>query len=84
MTVLLNCGTFGIWIESDTTIGFADEMYNQDKMEKLDKKFINAMTEQVKISANSDNKTSKWTTKAKSQHVEKLANLNVPNEYKSK
>ena len=38
-------------MEQDTDIGFVDEMNGQDKMEKLDHKFINAMTKQTKISA---------------------------------
>ena len=55
-TVLQNCGPFGIWIERDTPIGFADEMAAQDKLEKLDRKFVSAMTNQINISAISENK----------------------------
>ena len=44
LTVLQNCEPFGIWIERDTKIGFADEMNEQDTMEKIDYKFINEMT----------------------------------------
>ena len=43
-------------------------------MEKMDYKFINAMTKQGKISLISENKSSKWTSEAKKEHVEKLAN----------
>ena len=53
-------------------------------MEKMDYKFINAMTKQIKISAISDDKSTKWTTEAKQKHVEKLANISVPQDYKAK
>ena len=42
------------------------------------------MTNQVKISTISECKAKKWTTKAKQEHKEKLANMNVPQEYKVK
>ena len=32
MAVLQNCGTFGLWIERDTPVGFADEMSGQVKL----------------------------------------------------
>ena len=67
-----------------TGIGFADEMHNQDKMEKKEFKFIKAMTKQVKISSINENKSSKWTSEAKQKHVEKPANLNVLHEYKGR
>ena len=84
MAVLQNCGPFGIWIERDTEIGFADEMNEQDKMEKMDYKFINAMTNQIKISNITQKKTRPWTSEAKSEHTENLANINVPHEYKAR
>ena len=42
------------------------------------------MKSQVKISAISENKSARWTSEAKSEHIEKLAHLNVPNEYKNR
>ena len=45
---------------------------------KIGQKVINALTEQVKISAISDNPSSICTREAKTEHVEKLANFNVP------
>ena len=51
-------------------------------MEKMNNKFINAMTKQVKISSIDKSKSSKLTSHAKNEHVENLANLNVLNEYK--
>ena len=59
-------------------------MNEQDKMEKMDYKFINAMTKQIKICAISEDKSPRWTTEAKQDHVEKQANINVPLEYKAK
>ena len=51
----------------------------------MDYKFINAMTKQVKINAISENKLARWTTEAKHEHMEKLANLSVPTqEFKAK
>ena len=49
-------------------------------MEKMDYKFINAMTNQIKISNTTQNKTKEWTTEAKCEHVDKMANMNVPQE----
>ena len=43
-----------------------------------------AITKQVKISLISENKSSKWTSEAKQEHVEKLANLNVSHKYKGR
>ena len=77
MTVLQNCGPFGIWIERDTEIGFADKLNGQDKMEKMDHKFINPMTNQIKISNISQGKAKAWTSEAKNEHIEKLANMNT-------
>ena len=79
-----NSGLFGIWIKRDTTFGLADEMSGQDKLERLDRKFLSAIKSQVKISAISENKSTRWTSEAKSEHIEKLAHLNVPNEYKNR
>ena len=56
VTILKNCGPFGIWIERDTKVGFADKMNGQDTMEKMDYKFINAMTSQIKISSIKEDK----------------------------
>ena len=84
LTVLQNCGPFGIWIKRDTLIGFADEMAAQDKLEKLDRKFVSAMTNQINISAVSENKSARWTDAAKSEHIDNLANFNVPSEYKAR
>ena len=67
-----------IWIKQDIDIRFADDITDQDKMEKIDYKFNHAMAKLVKISLISKNKSSKLTSEAKKEHVEKLANLNVP------
>ena len=80
MTVLQNCGPFGIWIERDNEIGFADEMNGQDKM---DYKFINTITNQIKINTIREDKAKKWTTEAKQEHVDNLANISLPQEYKA-
>ena len=40
LMVLQNCAPFGIWIEQDTGIRFADQMNNQNKVEKIDYEFI--------------------------------------------
>ena len=46
-------------------------------MEKIDYKFIKAMTNQVKISAISKGRVKKWTTEDKQEHVKRLANISV-------
>ena len=58
-------------------------MNEQDNMEKMDYKCINARMNQIKISKISENQTKKWITEAKLEHVEKLANINGPQEYKA-
>ena len=65
VTILQNCGPYGIWIEKDTVIGFADEMNEQDKMEKMDYKFINAMTSQIKINSINEDKAKNGLQKPK-------------------
>ena len=35
LTVLPNCGPFGIWIERGTKIGFADKMNEQDRFSAI-------------------------------------------------
>ena len=84
ITILQNCGPSGIWIERDTEIGFVDEINEQDKMDKMDYKFINAMTNQIKIINITQGKTKSWTSKAKHEHIDKLANMNIPQEYKAR
>ena len=49
----------------------------------MDYKFINAMTSQIKINSINEDKAKRWTTEAKTEHVEKLANINVPKEYEN-
>ena len=50
----------------------------------MDYKFINAKTNQTKINGIGKARAKKWTTKAKKEQVEKLANINIPLEYKMK
>ena len=50
----------------------------------MDYKFINAMTNQIKINNITQEKSRPWTTEAKSEHIENLANLNVPPEYRAR
>ena len=50
----------------------------------MDYKFINAMTSQIKINSVAEDKAKKWTTEAKQEHVDKLANINVPQEYEGR
>ena len=77
------CGPFGIWIERETEIRFADEMNERDKMERMDYKFINAITNQIRICEINKDKSKRWTTEAKQEHMEKLANISVPQECKA-
>ena len=44
VTVLQNHVPFVLWIERDPPVGFADEISGQDKLEKLDTKFLSALT----------------------------------------
>ena len=54
-------------------------MSGQDKLKKFDKKFLGgAMRSQINIRPISENKTARWTYGAKSDHMDKLANLNLP------
>ena len=59
-------------------------MNEQDKMEKMDYKFINAMTNQIKINNITQEKSRPWTNEAKAEHIENLANLSVPPEYRAR
>ena len=80
MTVLQNYGPFRIWIKRDTEIGFADKMNEKEKMEKVQYKFFNPMTNQIKIKNITEEKAKPWTSEPKYKHVDKLANMNVPQE----
>ena len=57
---------------------------NRTKWKKMNYKFINAMANQIRINNMSEGKTKRWTTEAKREHVDKLANMNVPQEYKER
>ena len=58
-------------------------MSGQDKLEKLGKKILHARTEQVKISAITKNTLHKWPKESKLEHVNRLANLDVLQEFKT-
>ena len=53
-------------------------MNEQDKMEKRENKFINAMTKQIKSSTIREEKSTRWTTEAIQKHVENMANISSP------
>ena len=50
----------------------------------MDYKFINGMTSHIKMSSINKDKAKRKTTEAKQEHVDKLANINVPPEYESR
>ena len=50
----------------------------------MDYNFINAMTNQIKINTMTEGRTKQWTTEAKREHMDKLAYMNLPQEYKEK
>ena len=41
------------------------------------------MTNQIKINNITQGKAKSWTSEAKHKHIKKLANMNVPQEYKA-
>jgi hypothetical protein len=79
-----NCAPYPIWIERNDLLGFEEHHTEEAKSERLDKRFIANLMQEVTISSIEQDKSLKWTSEAKLGHIQEHANINVPREYKSK
>jgi hypothetical protein len=80
--IVQNCAPYAICIERNKPIGFAEHHTEQAKFEKLDKKFVASLIQQVSISSMEQEKFKRWTLDAKREHIREHANMNVPAQYR--
>jgi hypothetical protein len=64
-TVIQNCSPYAIWIKRNDPMGFAEQHTEEEKAEKLDKKFLAYFLKDVTINSIQQEKTKLWTDKAK-------------------
>jgi hypothetical protein len=65
-------------------MGFAEHHTKEKNSEKLDKKFVSKLLQEVSTYSVLQNKSHLWTKEAKLEHTSKHANVNVSNNYKLK
>jgi hypothetical protein len=83
-TVVQNCSPYLIWIKRNKPMGYAEHYTEEDKAEKLDKKFIAHLLKDITINSVQQEKAKLWTTEAKMDHIKEHANINGPSSYTSK
>jgi hypothetical protein len=82
--VMQNCAPYAIWIERNGPMEFAEHHTEEARLEKLDKKFVANLLQQVTICSVAQDKSNHWTDEAKREHIKEHATNNVPSQYKYK
>ncbi len=82
--VVQNCSPYTIWIERNDPMGYAEHHTEEQRSEKLEKKFLAHLLKDVTINSIQQEKTKLWTEEAKMDHILEHAHINIPMSYMSK
>ena len=82
--VIQNCSPYTIWIERNDPLGYAEHHTEESNTEKLDKRFLVKLLQEVRIGSISQSRLHLWTDEAKKEHIKEHAHINVPITHKAK